>query len=188
MTTRLTANLVLGCALGAVAAGCTVHTYSAHPEYPSTMFVSHEPARYEASFHTDRSRGRATHRSSGSRPVQANVVERSTSHRDISRRDAKSVSGSKPQSHASAKPSRNERAPEKPSTGERNEEHVVLMPAKPEKTKAEPESAKKRSRVLSFRERLEHHVDKTNEEVAQKERERRKRMQSTIGAAVGRHN
>lgn len=186
MNTRITANLVLSCALSAVAAGCTVHTYSARPEYPSTVFVSHEPARYEASFRTERSRDRETHRPSAARPTRIDVRERTSSQRDVARRDAKPQSTSKPESHASAKPSRNESAAAKPNTGKKNEGHVVLMPAKPEKTKAEP--TKKRSRVLSFRERLENHVDKTNEKVAQKERERRKRLTSMIGDAADKHD
>jgi hypothetical protein len=182
MTTRFTANLVLGCAISAMVAGCTVHTYSARPEYASAAFVSHEPARYQASFGTERSRNRATYRPANYRPAKADVRDRTTSNdRDSSRRDTESESSAKPARHVSSKPSRKESAAHKPSTGEKNEGHVELMP---EKTKPE----KKRSLVLSFRERLAGYVDKTNEEVAQRERERRKRMASAIGAAADKHD
>lgn len=160
-----------------------MHTYSARPQYPSTVLVSHgSSTRNEASFPTARSHERASYRPDDDRPARparaarTNVRERTPNRRNDNDHD-------KPASHASAKPSHTGGSAEKPRTGTKNEEHVALMPAKPEQTKQE-----QRTRLLSIRERLEKHVKKTDDEVAEKERERRRRMNGAIGAATDKHD
>jgi hypothetical protein len=175
MNARLTANLVFGLALGAVAGGCTVHTYSARPEYPSSSFASRGTDRYDVSFRTER------------RPSQRQSVrpQHDDSYHPASRHDSHVVATAdkpRPTTKPSAtKPSATKPSATKPSKP-RDGDHVALRPAAPEK--AEPRKRK----LLSFHERVEKLVEKKNEEIAQREKERSKRMRSVIGAAANQND
>lgn len=199
MNARITANLVFGCALNAMAAGCTVHTYSTRPEYPSTAFTSHEHVRHEVAFHTERrdrdeDRERGAYRPDHYRPAHADVRTRAERERAANVRETRDratsgrssstnkpttneASTNKPTTNKPSKPARSDAAAEKPQRSKTNEEHVELMPAKPEKAKPA------RKRILSFQERMELLEAKTHEEVAQKERERRARMSRVLEAS-----
>jgi len=177
MTARLTANLVLFLALGAVAAGCTVHTYSARPEYPSTAFAS-QPTRYEVSYRSDR----RSHDRDNDRPETYQPTYRPTTHHSsttrtendrtthVATRDTKGSTASHGGSSSSSA--------QKPRV--EKDEPVVLVPAKPEKAKPKT----KRGGAQPFAERLKLLVDKKNQEVAQQEKQRRARMRALGEAAV----
>jgi hypothetical protein len=190
MTARLTANLVLTLALGAVAAGCTVHTYSARPEYPSAAFTHSEPTRREVSFRSER----RSHDRDSDRPEAYTPTHRPSAHRPrttrpdndrpayVATRDretTENVRNTLPRSQAGSSSTRDTGTAQKPRVEKKDGEHVSLLPAKPEKAKPKP-----KRRPLSFKERLELLVMQKNQEVAQQEKERRARINAIGTAAV----
>lgn len=180
MTARLTTNLVLGAVLSAVAAGCTVHTYSARPEYPSTAFTSHQPARHDVVYRTER-RPRTTesYRADSYRPAQGDIRETRTRNRTtVTRNDTQAAEKPRTSSKPTSKPS--SRPSTKPADSDRGE-HVVLMPSTPDKTKP------RTGRLLSFKERVEKLAERENQEVAKRDLARRKRMQA-IGASASKRD
>jgi hypothetical protein len=195
MTTRLTANLVLFLALGAVAAGCTVHTYSARPEYPSAAFARSEPTRYEASYRSDRSsRDRESDRAETYTPTYRPATHRpSTGHTSTTRRDRDraaqvatrdrettgTVRDTKPRNPASSSASQNSGTAQKPRET-KDREHVTLVPVDRDKPTTK---TKTNGRPLSFEERLKLLVEKQNQEGAKQEKSRAARMRA-IGDAV----
>ena len=196
MTARLTANLVLFLALGAVAAGCTVHQYSARPEYPSAAFASSEPTHYEVSYRSDRgSRDRNADRAETYQPVYRPSTHRpSTGHTSTTRSDTvgpahiatrdretnDTVRDTKPRNAASASATQNSGTAQKPRAT-KDREHVTLVPV--EQEKAKPTTKPKRG-ALSFKERLRLLVEKQNQEVAKQEKARAARMRAIGDAAV----
>lgn len=186
MTARLTANLVLLLALGVVAAGCTVHTYSARPEYPSTAFAS-QPTRYEVSSRSDRrSHERDRDRPASYQPTYRPTAHRPTTHRTSTThvaardrdRDTKDiVRNGSTHGQAGSRSAQSSGNAQKPRNGEKDEP-VVLKPAKPQTTKT------KRGGAKPFAERLKLLVDKKNEEIARQERQRSAHMRSLGAAAV----
>jgi hypothetical protein len=185
MTARFTTNLVLGFALSAVAAGCTVHTYSARPEYPSTAFAS-QPARYEDSYRSDR----RSHERDSDRPETYQPTDRPTTHRPSTQHSSTQHSsttrtGNDRTTHVATHDTKgstashggsNSSSAQKPRV--EKDEPVALLPAKPEKAKT------KRGGAQPFAERLKKLVDKKNQEVAQQEKQRRARMRALGEAAV----
>jgi hypothetical protein len=178
MTARLTTNLVLGVALSAVAAGCTVHTYSARPEYPSTAFAS-QPTRYEASYRPDR-RSHERDRPTADRPSTTRTEDDRVKHVATRDRDTKdTVRNRSSHNQGGSSATQGSSNAQKPRT-DKKDEPVVLLPAKPEKAKTKT----KRGGAQPFAERLKLLVDKKNEEIARKERERSAHMRKLGAAAV----
>jgi len=181
MTAQLTANLVLTLALGAVAAGCTVHTYSARAEYPSGAFT-HSDTRREVSFRSERrSSDRQTARSEPHRPSAYRPESYRPAHADTRDRETtQTVRDTKPRTQSGSSATHNAGTAHKPSEGKTKGEHVTLVTAKPEKAK----TPRQLGTPLSFRARLEKLVEKKDQEVARKEKARSARMRSVIGAAA----
>lgn len=190
MTAQSTANLVLSLALGAMAAGCTVHTYSTRAEYPSAAFM-HDEARHDVSYRSDRrSHDRQiarteTDRPSAARPSSYRPENDRPARADIHDRETnQTVRDTKPRTPSGSSATHNVSTAQKPAEGKDKGEHVTLLPAKPEQAK----TPRKRHRILSFRERLEKLVEKTDQEVARKEKERSARLRNVIGAAAAEKN
>jgi hypothetical protein len=182
MTARFTTNLVLGFALSAVAAGCTVHTYSTRPEYPNTAFAS-QPTRYEDSYRSDR----RSHERDSDRPETYQPTDRPTTHRPSTQHSSATRTDNDRTTHVATRDTKGSTASHGGSSSSsaqkprvEKDEPVVLLPAKPEQVKPKT----KRGGAQPFAERLKLLVDKKNQEVAQQEKERRAHMRRLGAAAV----